>query len=211
MNNFNRSNSFDRNRNSGGRRFEKPEMFQTTCSNCGKDCQVPFRPSGDKPVYCSDCFEKQGGNDARRSDSRGSGRNNFKKPQFERRSNFSDRPSFQAVCDKCGKNCDLPFKPTNGRPVFCKNCFDENAASGRPEAVTSPSQVSYQKQFDELNAKMDTILALLKPVEAMAVAEMAIEDAPIEVETAVEAPVEAESVAKAPKKKARKTSTKTKK
>jgi CxxC-x17-CxxC domain-containing protein len=32
------------------------EMFTATCSNCGKDAQVPFRPTSGKPVYCSDCF-----------------------------------------------------------------------------------------------------------------------------------------------------------
>ena len=37
----------------GGRR----EMFPATCSNCGKETQVPFQPRSDKPVYCSDCFE----------------------------------------------------------------------------------------------------------------------------------------------------------
>ena len=32
------------------------EMFTATCSNCGKDAQVPFRPTSGKPVYCNDCF-----------------------------------------------------------------------------------------------------------------------------------------------------------
>jgi CxxC-x17-CxxC domain-containing protein len=31
-------------------------MFSVTCSQCGKEAQVPFQPRGDKPVYCSDCF-----------------------------------------------------------------------------------------------------------------------------------------------------------
>jgi len=35
------------------------EMFSATCSSCGREAQVPFRPSGDKPVYCSDCFQTQ--------------------------------------------------------------------------------------------------------------------------------------------------------
>jgi CxxC-x17-CxxC domain-containing protein len=35
------------------------EMFSATCSSCGREAQVPFRPSGDKPVYCSDCFQQQ--------------------------------------------------------------------------------------------------------------------------------------------------------
>ena len=35
------------------------EMFSATCSNCGKEAQVPFRPTSGKPVYCSDCFKSQ--------------------------------------------------------------------------------------------------------------------------------------------------------
>jgi CxxC-x17-CxxC domain-containing protein len=32
------------------------EMFDATCSNCGKATQVPFRPTQGKPVYCNECF-----------------------------------------------------------------------------------------------------------------------------------------------------------
>ena len=32
------------------------EMHPAVCAECGKDTMVPFRPRGDKPVYCSDCF-----------------------------------------------------------------------------------------------------------------------------------------------------------
>ena len=38
------------------------EMFAATCSSCGKEAQVPFRPTSGKPVYCSDCFRSQRGN-----------------------------------------------------------------------------------------------------------------------------------------------------
>ena len=34
------------------------EMFPVVCAQCGKDAEVPFQPRGDKPVYCSDCFNK---------------------------------------------------------------------------------------------------------------------------------------------------------
>ena len=37
------------------------EMFTATCSSCGKEAQVPFEPRGDRPVYCSDCFQQRGG------------------------------------------------------------------------------------------------------------------------------------------------------
>lgn len=35
------------------------EMFEVTCSNCGNLAQVPFKPRGDRPVLCRDCFDKQ--------------------------------------------------------------------------------------------------------------------------------------------------------
>ena len=37
------------------------EMFTATCSNCGREAQVPFRPTSGKPVYCSDCFRSMRG------------------------------------------------------------------------------------------------------------------------------------------------------
>ena len=37
------------------------EMHSVVCASCGKDATVPFRPRGDRPVYCSDCYSKQGG------------------------------------------------------------------------------------------------------------------------------------------------------
>jgi CxxC-x17-CxxC domain-containing protein len=42
-------------------------MFDATCSNCGKPCRVPFRPTNGKPVLCSDCFRNQAGGEARNS------------------------------------------------------------------------------------------------------------------------------------------------
>ncbi len=38
------------------------EMFAATCSKCGKETEVPFRPTNGKPVYCSDCFRTVRGN-----------------------------------------------------------------------------------------------------------------------------------------------------
>lgn len=35
------------------------EMFEITCAECGKTDTVPFKPKGDRPVLCRDCFRKQ--------------------------------------------------------------------------------------------------------------------------------------------------------
>jgi CxxC-x17-CxxC domain-containing protein len=37
------------------------EMHSITCAQCGTEAQVPFRPRGDRPVYCSDCFSRMRG------------------------------------------------------------------------------------------------------------------------------------------------------
>jgi CxxC-x17-CxxC domain-containing protein len=45
----------------GGYERAPREMFSATCSNCGREAQVPFRPTSGKPVYCSDCFRSMRG------------------------------------------------------------------------------------------------------------------------------------------------------
>jgi CxxC-x17-CxxC domain-containing protein len=34
------------------------QMYTVTCSECGKETQVPFEPRAGRPVYCSDCYHK---------------------------------------------------------------------------------------------------------------------------------------------------------
>ncbi len=46
-------------RGQSGRPGGRMELFPAICSECQKKCEVPFRPTGDKPVYCRDCFNKQ--------------------------------------------------------------------------------------------------------------------------------------------------------
>jgi CxxC-x17-CxxC domain-containing protein len=53
-----RFNKFD------GDRGDRPAMMhKATCAECSKICEVPFRPNGEKPVFCNDCFGAKRGND----------------------------------------------------------------------------------------------------------------------------------------------------
>ena len=72
--------SFSR-RSFGDRGSRRLVLYDAVCDECGKDCQVPFKPSGDKPVYCRECFEKKGGNSKQRN-----------RRDFSRRS-YDDRDS----------------------------------------------------------------------------------------------------------------------
>ncbi len=63
---------FSSGRDSGGRDYgggyEKTNtMHKTTCSQCGSACEVPFRPSGERPVFCNNCFKRDGSSAPRRS------------------------------------------------------------------------------------------------------------------------------------------------
>lgn len=45
----------------GFNRFGPREMHKTTCAECGKKCEVPFKPTEGRPVYCKECFMKRKG------------------------------------------------------------------------------------------------------------------------------------------------------
>ena len=46
-------------RNDGPRQSGARELFAARCSGCGGEAKVPFKPRGDRPVYCSACFTEQ--------------------------------------------------------------------------------------------------------------------------------------------------------
>ena len=153
MGNYNRDNK----RPSGGSRFGdrdggKPSMHRATCSNCGNNCEVPFKPTGSKPVFCSVCFEKQGngGKPSRFGNDRNS------RPRFE------DRQMHDAVCAKCKKDCQVPFRPTSSKPVFCDNCFDK----GNSNTGVSRDSGAVMEQIRMLNTKIDKIMEILIPKTA---------------------------------------------
>jgi len=93
----------------------------------------------------------------------------------------------QAVCDQCGKPCEVPFRPTEGKPVYCNACFGGKKETGnnrRGDKYPQKSSNSYKthaktdfggniskgnnnelkKQLEILNVKMDQ---LIKAVEAI--------------------------------------------
>jgi CxxC-x17-CxxC domain-containing protein len=41
------------------RSFGPREMHKATCSECGAECEVPFKPAEGRPVYCRDCYMKK--------------------------------------------------------------------------------------------------------------------------------------------------------
>lgn len=44
---------------SGGFGSRPREMHKAVCAECKKECEVPFKPSSDRPIYCKECFSKR--------------------------------------------------------------------------------------------------------------------------------------------------------
>ncbi|PLW79993.1 DNA-directed RNA polymerase [Candidatus Woesearchaeota archaeon] len=55
-----RGEGFDKQFGGSNRHFNnvQREMHKATCSDCKQECEVPFRPTEGKPVYCRNCFSK---------------------------------------------------------------------------------------------------------------------------------------------------------
>jgi CxxC-x17-CxxC domain-containing protein len=87
-NNFGGGNFKKKNFGGGGYNSDKP-MFKTVCAQCGKNCEVPFKPNGNKPVLCNECF--------RGSDSRNENRSDFRparhdRPDFHKHDDYKNKP-----------------------------------------------------------------------------------------------------------------------
>src|SRR3989344_8724806 len=80
------------------------------CSSCGTGIsELPFAPTGDRPIYCKECWAKN-------------------KPQ----ASAQDRPTRPMVqgnwkCSTCGTEISqLPFEPAPDRPIYCLDCWKKN-------------------------------------------------------------------------------------
>ena len=152
-------------RGTDSRGFDRPQLHRAVCAACGNSCEVPFKPNGSKPIYCRDCFRKEG--------------DSTQPARFERREagrpNFAEKVMHDAVCDRCHTDCEVPFRPSGDRPVYCKTCLGKgDAAPVRTQTESKPAK-DYSEEFNALNAKLDAILKALAPVASKKVEEVIVE------------------------------------
>lgn len=87
------------------------------CQDCGKQFtftageQEFFATRGfSEPLRCAECrAARKAGRDSRRSVG-------------------GERQMFQTTCAECGKATEVPFEPRQGRPVYCRECFEQHNA-----------------------------------------------------------------------------------
>jgi CxxC-x17-CxxC domain-containing protein len=107
----------------------KPAMEFTdrvlTCSDCGAEFiftageQLFFHDKQFKnePRHCKQCKAKRV------------------------RGGVKVRPETRTNCSQCGTETTVPFKPTQGRPVFCRACFQQQKQQPAPESSTEKDSI----------------------------------------------------------------------
>ena len=161
---FGGGSKFGRGGNGGG--FRQSEMFSTTCAECHKTCEVPFRPNGEKPVYCSDCFRNKGGaSDFPQRDNRGESRGrDFAKrefspsprPQFDGGNTADLKKQLDSMSSKLDRLMEMVMK--NSSPVL------QVSASKRVDAVELAKVV--KSATDSPKKEVKKTIAPVKKVEA---------------------------------------------
>lgn len=104
-----------------------------TCRDCGN---VFVWTAGEQEFFQSRGFEHQ---PVRRRDCRNARKNERGLSGTNGDRGFSGnrapREMFPAVCDECGKETEVPFQPTAGKPLYCSDCFEKRRGY-RGRAVT---------------------------------------------------------------------------
>ncbi|MSR78456.1 MAG: hypothetical protein EXS63_09605 [Candidatus Omnitrophica bacterium] len=78
--------------------------------------------------------------------------------------NRRERTMYQVVCADCRKNCEVPFKPTEERPVYCKECFAlRKSGHAQKPAGNIPSPARFQPQAAPSSSGNVAVLKSAKP------------------------------------------------
>lgn len=121
------------------------QMHQATCAECRKACEVPFRPTGERAVYCRDCFASKGGGSDRDFSPRPA------RPSFGDRKSFAPRQDFRPRQD---------FAPQGGGSAELK--AELSAISAKldrlidvmsPKAKTAPVKEALPKEKKAVKKK----------------------------------------------------------
>ncbi|MBT4334358.1 hypothetical protein HOD61_00910 [archaeon] len=91
-------------------------------------------------------FKRSGGRDSGRDFKRSGGRDSGRSNRGETKLEWT-----KVVCDACKSDCEVPFKPTSDKPIFCDKCFNKNSKTN-----------ATNKDLEEINIKLDKIMKSLK-------------------------------------------------
>ncbi len=144
----------DHDRRNGGR----ADMHQATCSECGNPCEVPFKPTGARPIFCNNCFGKQKNQEGRKFNG-GSRERNFDRPRFEnKRPEFRQAPvqdnqiinelkqQLEAMNNKLERILNLVMAPAETQKINTKEKVSEKPTEAAPKKAKTKKAVTKKKK-----------------------------------------------------------------
>lgn len=132
----------------GNHEFRQAQMHSAICAECGKSCEVPFRPNGEKPVYCNNCFAKnkpQG----ERSFSSNSSSAPASRPSFDAGQNNEMKKQLDIVISKLDKVMEIlsgGAKVSVSKEVVKEAPVKSEEASKKSETKVAKKKVSAKKK-----------------------------------------------------------------
>jgi CxxC-x17-CxxC domain-containing protein len=125
--------------------------------------------------------DNRGGGNRFGGGGRSFGRPNFEKKSWDKGGDRGEVTMHEATCAECGDKCEVPFRPMQGKPVYCKNCFATKGGSRGgddrgPRRDFAPRQEERQfskpqfiggnddtkRQLELLNTKFDKLIKLVE-------------------------------------------------
>lgn len=145
---------------SGGRDGDRPSMHRAMCSECGNSCEVPFRPTGEKPVYCNDCFGSK-----KAKEDRGD-RGDFGSRPPRREFNDRPRPSFDKPANDDSKKLLMEVISKLDRLTGIMENFGQPKKDVKPAVVAeTETKVETKKKAPAKEVKKDVeVKAVVKKV-----------------------------------------------
>ena len=105
-----------------------------------------------------DSFPKREGRGSRSFEGRPKGRRDSGREPNRFGRNKRDVEMTKVTCSSCGSKCEVPFKPTSSKPVFCSDCFSKKDKSGSQKGTDKYSG----KEFEIINEKLNKIMKALE-------------------------------------------------
>lgn len=133
----------------GGFGGGRPQMHSATCVECGQECEVPFKPNGLKPIFCSDCFKNNGGPD------RSNDRPRFDKPAYDQPKSAPAKDQYKEQFDMLNVKLDYILKALSalGATKVEKKeepkVFEEKKLIATPKLIETPKFVEAPKSKKE--------------------------------------------------------------
>lgn len=148
-------------RDEGGER----QMHNATCTKCGNECQVPFKPNGSKPIFCNNCFDRDARPTFGDKPAFGGGeQHSFAKPSFDRgNSPASSAGPSNASIEQLKTQLEIALSKLDRIIKLVSPTMTIEAVKEEPKAKKAPKFEATVAATPEVEAEVEVVAVEAKP------------------------------------------------